>query len=61
VVIVDLWESEEDLRRMQENPQFLRNLEAAGWPSEPTEQTHRVHATVASQEWCKRLGAQAPG
>ena len=46
VVIVDLWETEEDLRRMLENPEFLRNLEAAGWPSEPTVQIHQVHATI---------------
>jgi len=46
VVIVDLWETEEDLRRMQETPEFLRNLEAAGWPSEPTEQIYQVHATI---------------
>jgi hypothetical protein len=30
---------------MLENPEFLRNLDAAGWPSEPIEQTHQVHAT----------------
>jgi hypothetical protein len=46
VVIVDLWESEEDLQRMMEDPEFLRNLEAAGWPSEPIEQTYQVHATI---------------
>ena len=46
VVIVDLWESEEDLQRMMEDPEFLRNLEAAGWPSEPIEQTDQVHATI---------------
>jgi quinol monooxygenase YgiN len=46
VVIVDLWESEEDLQRMMENPEFQRNLEAAGWPSEPIEQTFQVHATI---------------
>jgi hypothetical protein len=46
VVIVDLWETEEDLRRMQEDPEFLRNLEAAGWSSEPIEQIFQVHATI---------------
>jgi hypothetical protein len=39
VVIVDLWETEEDLQRMMENPEFQRNLEAAGWPSAPIVQT----------------------
>jgi hypothetical protein len=43
VVIVDLWETEEDPRSMQENPEFLQNLEAAGWPSEPI---YRLHATI---------------
>jgi hypothetical protein len=46
VVIVGLWETEEDLRSMQENPEFLQNLEAAGWPSEPIEQIYQVHATI---------------
>jgi heme-degrading monooxygenase HmoA len=32
VVIVDMWETEDDLRSMQNNPEFLRNLEAAGSP-----------------------------
>jgi heme-degrading monooxygenase HmoA len=46
MVIVDLWETEEDLRSMQENPEFLRNLEAAGFPSDPTETIYQVHATI---------------
>jgi heme-degrading monooxygenase HmoA len=46
VVIVDLWETEKDLRRMMENPEFQRNPEAAGWPSEPIEQTYQLHATI---------------
>jgi hypothetical protein len=46
VVIVNLWETEQDLQRMMENPEFQGNLEAAGWPSEPIEQTHQVHATI---------------
>jgi hypothetical protein len=46
VVIVDLWETEEDLRSMQDNPEFLRNLEAAGFPSDPTETIYEVHATI---------------
>jgi hypothetical protein len=46
VVIVDLWETEEDLRRMMEDPEFRRNLDAADWPSEPIEQTYQVHATI---------------
>jgi hypothetical protein len=46
VVIVDLWESEEDLQRMMEDPEFLRNLEAAAGPRSPIEQTYQVHATI---------------
>jgi hypothetical protein len=46
VVIVDLWQTEEDLQSMLENPEFLRNLEAAGWPSEPIEKIYQVHATI---------------
>jgi hypothetical protein len=46
VVIVNLWEAEEDLQRMMENPEFRRNLEAAGWPWEPIGQTYQVHATI---------------
>jgi hypothetical protein len=30
VVIVDLWETEQDLQRMMEDPEFPRNLDAAG-------------------------------
>jgi hypothetical protein len=45
-VIVDIWETEDDLRSMQNNPEFLRNLEAAGSPSDPTETTYEVHATI---------------
>jgi len=46
VVIVDVWETEEALRSMQDNPEFLRNLEAAGFPSDPTETIYQVHATI---------------
>jgi hypothetical protein len=46
MVIVDLWETEEDLRSMQENPEFLRNLGAAGFPSDLTETIYQVHATT---------------
>ena len=46
VVIVDLWDSEEARRGMMEDPEFLRNLEAAGWPSQPIEQSYQVYATI---------------
>ena len=46
VVIVDLWETEQDLQIRMQNPEFRRNLEAAGWSSEPIEQTYQVHTTI---------------
>ena len=46
VVIVELWESEEARRGMMENPEFLGNVEAAGFPSDPTETLYEVHATI---------------
>jgi hypothetical protein len=60
VVIVDLWETEEDLQRMMENPEFQRNLEAAGWPSAPIVQTYQVHATIPSRHPAEQ-GVRAGG
>jgi hypothetical protein len=31
---------------MQNNPEFLRNLEAADFPSDPIETIYEVHATI---------------
>jgi hypothetical protein len=45
-VVVDLWESEEDFRRMVDDPEFQRNVEASGWPSEPDVEILEVHATM---------------
>jgi hypothetical protein len=45
-VVVDLWESEEDFRRMVDDPEFQRNVEASGWPSEPDVEILEVHATI---------------
>jgi hypothetical protein len=46
VVIVDLWESEEDLQRMLDDPEFQRNVDASGYPSEAEVEIFRVHATM---------------
>jgi hypothetical protein len=46
LVIVDLWETEEDFRRMMDDPEFQENVNAADWPSEPTVETYRMHATI---------------
>jgi hypothetical protein len=45
-VVVDLWENEEDFRRMTDHPEFQANVEAAGWPGEPEVEVFRVHATM---------------
>ena len=45
-VVIDLWDSEEDFRRMMDDPEFQRNLEATGWPSEPEVEIYEVHATL---------------
>jgi hypothetical protein len=46
VVVVDLWDNEEDFRRMTDDPGFRANVEAAGWPSEPEVEVFQVHATI---------------
>ena len=45
-VVVDLWENEEDFRRMADDPGFKANVEAAGWPGEPEVEVFEVHATM---------------
>jgi len=45
-VLVDLWESEEDLQRMLDDPEFLRNVEASGFPADPEVEIFQVHATM---------------
>jgi hypothetical protein len=47
MVIVDVWESAEDVQKMLDDPEFQKNLEAAGWPSEPQlVEVYEVHATI---------------
>jgi hypothetical protein len=43
---VDLWENEDGFHRMRDNPEFRRNVEAAGWPSEPKVEIYEVRATM---------------
>ena len=45
-VVVDLWESEDDFRRMFDDPEFQRNVGTSGWPSEPEVEIYQVHATI---------------
>jgi predicted acyl esterase len=45
-VVVDLWESEDDFRRMIDAPEFKRHVAASGWPGEPEVEVYQVHATM---------------
>jgi hypothetical protein len=45
-VVVDLWENEDRFHRMRDDPEFRRNVEAAGWPSEPKVEISEVRATM---------------
>ncbi len=45
-VVVDLWENEDDFRRMFEAAEFKRNIAASDWPSEPEVEVYQVHATM---------------
>jgi heme-degrading monooxygenase HmoA len=45
-VVIDLWESEDGFRRMMDDPEFRRNVEAADWPSDPEVEIYRVRATM---------------
>ena len=47
VVIVDVWHSREDFQKMMDDPEFQKNLEAAGWPSQPQlVEVYEVHASI---------------
>ena len=45
-VVVDLWESEDDFRRMFDDPDFKRNVASSDWPSEPEVEIYQVHANM---------------
>jgi len=45
-VVIDLWESEEDFRRMFDAPEFKQNVATSRWPSEPEVELYQVHATL---------------
>jgi hypothetical protein len=45
-VIVDLWETAEHFQAMMDDPEFRKNVEASGWPSEPAVETYEVHAAI---------------
>jgi quinol monooxygenase YgiN len=47
IVIVDVWQSREDFQKMMEDPEFQKNLEAAGWPSQPQlVEVYEVHSSI---------------
>jgi hypothetical protein len=47
VVIVDVWHSREDFQKMMDDPEFQKNLEAAGWPTKPQlVEVYEVHASI---------------
>lgn len=47
IVIVDVWQSKEDFQKMVYDPEFQKNTEAAGWPTEPQLlEIYEVHATM---------------
>jgi heme-degrading monooxygenase HmoA len=47
MVIVDVWHSREDFQKMRDDPEFQKNLQAAGYPSEPQlVEVYEVHAAI---------------
>lgn len=46
MVVVDVWESEEDFRAMMENPAFQQNLREAGTPKPDSVEVLPVHASI---------------
>jgi hypothetical protein len=47
VIIVDVWHSREEFQKMMDDPEFQRNLEAAGWPTKPQlVEVYEVHASI---------------
>jgi hypothetical protein len=45
-VVIDLWETEEDFRRMVDAADFKQNVAASNWPSEPEIAIYHIHATM---------------
>ena len=47
IVVVDVWQSREAFQKMFDDPEFQKNTEAAGWPTEPQlVEVYEVHATI---------------
>ena len=45
-VVMDLWENEDSFRRMMDDLEFRRTVEAADWPSDPKVEIYKVRATM---------------
>jgi hypothetical protein len=46
MVIVDVWESEEDFRAMMADPEFQQNLRDSGTPEPDSLEVWPIHATI---------------
>jgi hypothetical protein len=46
MVIVDLWDSEEDFRAMMNHPEFQKNLQESGTPDPDVLEVFEVHGTI---------------
>jgi hypothetical protein len=46
VVKVDAWHSREAFQKMMDDPEFQKNLQAAGWPTNPRVEVYEVHASI---------------
>ena len=46
MMIVDVWQSREDFQKMMDDPEFRKNLQAAGPPEPQLVEVYEVHATI---------------
>ena len=46
MMIVDVWQSREDFQTMMDDPEFRKNLQAAGTPEPQLVEVYEVHATI---------------
>ncbi len=46
MVIVDVWQSREDFQKMMDDPEFRKNLQAAGVAEPQLLEVYEVHATL---------------
>jgi len=47
MLIVDVWHSREDFQKMMDDPEFQKNLQDAGYPTEPRlVEVYEVYASI---------------